>query len=766
MPLVHVFGLLALLVALAMSLAGMQPPAAVLESAPPELFSASRAMAHVREISKKPHPVGSVAHDEARDYLLTRLKELGLQPEIQKTTSTQQSFGRFAGAVVENVMARVVSRGSDHRAVLLAAHYDSVPHSPGAGDDGIGTAALLEAARAIVQGPALDRDVIVLFTDGEELGLLGAEAFVSESPASREVVSAFNFDARGDKGSVAMFDASDDASQLLVALKRVPHVQANSFVSALAKLLPNDTDATVFKKAGIPTMSFAVADGFENYHRATDSADRLDPRSLQAMGDAAVALSRELGRGALPTLDGEEVAYFTLFGRSLHVVQFKTAIIAALAALIFTLMASMGVVRRRLTTRRGLGLGVLASLGAMLAAGVAGYVLNLVSEGAGTADMRLVRCGSLAIAAVTVSLLAAVYAFRSLRKVGVIANTMGALCILSVVSLGLSVTPASAACLPFVATSLLGALFAMTTVILGHRAPLVRTAVLYAAATGACLVWFPTLYSVMIAAAANTTVPIAVLALPVVLLVAPTVATARARTLVALTAAAALIVAIQFIRISWPMPEVPHQSTLMYGVDADRKQGFFFASEVMPWMSPVLSADTAKRRPLPAISLLERDWFVGEAEVSGLPGAVLEKSERKLSADGIEISTTIHPTADSRCFSVWDESRRIVDVASVASRPVRRRYRFSKEKDAVMVQKFFGRGVRPAFVFQFCAAHGEPIDVVFVASAADDQPIPIRLVEITDGVPPAMGGTFATRPEGEIPTDDSDRTVVEHGLKL
>ena len=67
------------------------------------------------------------------------------------------------------------------------AHYDSVPCSPGASDDGMGTATVIETARAIAAGAPLRRTVVIVLTDGEEAGLLGAEAFMREHPLAGTV---------------------------------------------------------------------------------------------------------------------------------------------------------------------------------------------------------------------------------------------------------------------------------------------------------------------------------------------------------------------------------------------------------------------------------------------------------------------------------------------------------------------------------------------------------------------------------------------------
>ena len=88
----------------------------------------------------------------------------------------------------------------------MSAHYDSVPVGPGASDDGVGVATLLEVGSILKRRP-LQRPVILLFNEGEELGLVGARAFLPD-PLSRNVDSLLNFEARGVNGPVTMFETN------------------------------------------------------------------------------------------------------------------------------------------------------------------------------------------------------------------------------------------------------------------------------------------------------------------------------------------------------------------------------------------------------------------------------------------------------------------------------------------------------------------------------------------------------------------------------
>ena len=139
-------------------------------NAPGTEFSSARAMTMLVDIAKEAHPSGSPYHAVVRQYVVDRLTSMGLKPETQTTTSMIQGPTRAQAATVHNVVVRIPGTASTG-AVLATAHYDSREISRGAGDDGSGVVSLLEAYRAIQGGEPLQNDLILLFTDAEELGL-------------------------------------------------------------------------------------------------------------------------------------------------------------------------------------------------------------------------------------------------------------------------------------------------------------------------------------------------------------------------------------------------------------------------------------------------------------------------------------------------------------------------------------------------------------------------------------------------------------------
>lgn len=156
-------------------------PRPVPANAPDTAFSSARAMATLVEVARAAHPPGSPEHERVRELLVDRLRALGLEPEVQTTTSMLQSPGVVRAATVRNIVARIPGTASTG-AVLITAHYDSRGIAVGAADDGFGVVSIIEAVRALQASSPLRNDVIVLLTDAEELGLLGARAFVDQHP--------------------------------------------------------------------------------------------------------------------------------------------------------------------------------------------------------------------------------------------------------------------------------------------------------------------------------------------------------------------------------------------------------------------------------------------------------------------------------------------------------------------------------------------------------------------------------------------------------
>ncbi len=272
---------------------GEQNPKPLPANAPATRFSAERAMADIKGFASIPHPVGSPADAAARDYLVGRMTALGLAPAVHAGVGIDQP--KFAPDVilagnVENIVGVLPGRDRAAPAVALMAHYDSVPNSTGASDDAAGASSALEIVRAIKAKGAPARDVIVLLTDGEEAGLLGASAFFRDDPMAKRIGFIFNMEARGSAGRVQMFQTGDGngaAIRLLVA--KAPRPTASSLTGFIYKYMPNDTDFTVSKKAGVGGLNYAFIGHQFDYHSASSTPATQDRGTLQDMGDQVLA---------------------------------------------------------------------------------------------------------------------------------------------------------------------------------------------------------------------------------------------------------------------------------------------------------------------------------------------------------------------------------------------------------------------------------------------------------------------------------------------
>jgi hypothetical protein len=312
-----------------------QPPQAVDASAPAGTFSAARAMRDLRVIAARPHPVASSDESQVRDYLVKRLGEMTANPAVETATAAASNrSGPRTFAVVHNIVARIPGTASTG-AVMLVAHYDSVPSGPGAGDDGASVAAILEALRALKSGAALRNDLIVLFTDGEELGMVGARAFVENYSSLRDIKVVLNFEMRGDYGPSMMFQTGADNSWLIRTLAAAPDPRASSLAPEIYKRMPNDTDLTVFMAAGLTGMNFAGTGGLQRYHTRLDDLAHMDLRTLQHQGSYALAMARRFGAidfGA-PSQAGDDV-YFNLGSALPHYPAYLALPLAIIAVLV------------------------------------------------------------------------------------------------------------------------------------------------------------------------------------------------------------------------------------------------------------------------------------------------------------------------------------------------------------------------------------------------------------------------------------------------
>ena len=392
------------------SVATLSPPDPVPANAPPAEFSSARAMKHLHAISQRPHPTGSPAQAEVRNYILSQLTALGIQPEVQEANS------------ISNIVARL--KGTQNgKAVVLDGHYDTVPAAPGASDDGAAVAMMIETIRALKSRAPLKNDVIFLFSDGEELGKLGAAAFVYQHPWANDVGVVLNFEARGVKGPSIMFETSSENGWLIREFaKAAPHPVANSFAYDVYKFLPNDTDLTAFKEAGMAGLNFAFVDGFQFYHTPDDNLANLDERSLQHHGSYALALTQHFGNLDLANVRAGDAIYFNLFRSAMIVYPATLAIpFAGLAVVLFLTYAVRGFSKQRFAWK-----GVVSGFRALLVSIAISCVLVTLLRWVGNVLPRHDRL-LLAVSVLGIVIVTAIVYLRSAKTASAIEAVIGGL---------------------------------------------------------------------------------------------------------------------------------------------------------------------------------------------------------------------------------------------------------------------------------------------------------------------------------------------------
>ena len=330
---------IALLGALALAPMLEQPPALRMLNAQGS-FDAKRAEARLSQIlgDQRAHWDDSSADDLVRTRLVSTLDHMGLKPLVRDQFACNVLFKQrgVSCARVRNVIAQIGP--SSGRAVLINAHYDSVAAGPGASDDGIGVATMLEVG-SILEHQTLRRPVVLLFNEGEELGLIGARAFLSD-PLSTRIDSLINLEARGVEGPVNMFETNrPNFAAISLFSATVGRPSANSLSTDVYRLMPNYTDVNSFAERNWLTLNLAPIGNETRYHSAGDELSALSPATLQHMGDQTLALAQRLANE--PSKSGTTNRIFMDVSGRLLITMPLGAGIAILVGLvlIFTLLA-------------------------------------------------------------------------------------------------------------------------------------------------------------------------------------------------------------------------------------------------------------------------------------------------------------------------------------------------------------------------------------------------------------------------------------------
>lgn len=730
--------LLVLLAALAwVAIIAVSPPDPVPATAPVQEFSAERAFRDVEQISTQRHPAGSAAAAQVRQYIVTNLQKMGLEPQIQDAIGADDALGGYAMARVQNIVAVIPGSSSTGR-VFLMAHYDSVQVSYGANDDGAGASTLLETARAIQSGPAPRNDIVLVFTDAEEACLCGAEAFLGQDPLAAGGGVILNFEARGSSGPAIMFETTRNNADLVGLYgSAVPFPVATSFAVEVYRILPNDTDFSPFRDSGTFTgLNSAYIDGSAAYHSPEDRADYMSLNSLQQHGSNALAMATALGSADIALLaqpSSGDSTYFPVLG---SLVRYPGVFVwpIALLALLGTAIVMWLAVRRALVRGTHLAAGFALALIPILLATVAAQffypLLGLLRPGyENLSDPWSPGWYRLAVVALVITIVLTWYALLRKRFTpwGLALGALGWLSILGVVLAAVTPGGAYLASIP----ALFGVVAAAAALLIRPRW-LAPTIAAVAGAVGVLILaptvylFFPALGLATAAAPAFFAVLLALTLLPTIemLFPSPDSPARRIRTAIPALCTAVLVLTATLVGLVVDRFDARHPVPveMMYAMDADTGKAFWVRPGADPtgWSDAMVSEKQDLSAQFP---LLPADTTVGPAAAADLAAPKVEVVSDTTNADGTRsLQLNIVPQRESRLVFIQLPGAD-VRSASAAGRTIPAQDEFE-------------------LLFQAVPEKGLVLDLVL----GSDSPLTVRVMDGSDDLSVLPG--FVPRPEG------------------
>jgi hypothetical protein len=745
------------------TVAAERTPPARARDAPLSEFSGQRARALLQDLvgDNVPHPLGSAANGALRARIVAALSAPGLKPELQSGFTVCTPYGVCAMPI--NIVARIQGSdaASDH-AVLLCAHYDSVGAGPGASDNASGVAALLEIARVLRQLPRPQQSIILLFDDGEEVDLLGAHAFVEHHPWAATVTAAVNLDARGTSGPSLMFETGS-ANRWLMGLysRAIARPLANSVYYAVYKLLPNDTDFTVFKDAGWQGFNFAFIGDVAHYHTPLDDTAHADSGSLQQQGDNALSTLLALANAGPQPPPGGEAVYFDLFGRTLVQIRQSWVLPGALIELLLALIAGAQLLRLRLLRVQALlwgitGLAGALVIGAVLAAALLALLRAIGTLSAGGASAEVahpwpLECGFASLAFLVTLIIGA----RLQRRAGFwglwCAGTL--LCALLALALAVWLPGASyLALLPALAALTAGALLALMPLLRSDDASNAGFAALVPCVTSFVLALplvLP-LYSALGAEGLPLLTLLLIYSSFGLAALAAAAGKGLRRTLIAFTAAgliAALTVGTLLPRFS---VDAPQRLNLEYQLDADAQRAQWIADPLAGSLPP---------------SLLHAAAFTLRAQspaAAGVPAWVSGAPLLPLSAPQMTILASVRGGAQVH-YRIHVASARGAPIIALAFAPDAQLRGLELMAGAAPVAASPRRLGNGWWRLRLYGVPAEGVELGFDAAASG---FDLQLVDESYGLPPQGQLLQLARPRAAVPSQDGDVTLVTRDYRL
>ncbi|XP_072260327.1 endoplasmic reticulum metallopeptidase 1-like [Pyxicephalus adspersus] len=281
-------------------------------------FNASNARTYLEQITAiDSRTVGSPANeiltvsyilDRIRDIQKTRNKVHKITVDVQRPTGSFSidflgGFTSYYDNITNIAVKLEPARGAQH-AVLANCHFDSVANTPGASDDAVSCAVLLEILGSLSStSVSLKHAIIFLFNGAEENILQGSHGFITQHPWAKLVRAFINLEAAGVGGKELVFQTGPENPWLVQAYAMAA---VHPFASVVAQevfqsgIIPSDTDFRIYRDFGnIPGIDLAFIENGYIYHTKYDTADRIHTDSIQRAGDNIMGVLKYLASSQL-----------------------------------------------------------------------------------------------------------------------------------------------------------------------------------------------------------------------------------------------------------------------------------------------------------------------------------------------------------------------------------------------------------------------------------------------------------------------------------
>uniref|UniRef100_A0A8C8GE94 Endoplasmic reticulum metallopeptidase 1 n=1 Tax=Oncorhynchus tshawytscha TaxID=74940 RepID=A0A8C8GE94_ONCTS len=275
------------------------------------LYALSGTRKHLERItSVGPRPVGSRENEVLTvNFLLEQIEHIktisasgpnSVTVDVQRPTGSYKFLGGITSyCKVSNIAVRLEPKAGAQHLMLANCHFDTVANSPGASDDAVSCAVMLEVLHSLANlSTPLRHGVVFLFNGAEETMQQASHGFITQHPWAKQVRAFINLEAVGVGGKELVFQTGPENPWLIQAYK---HAAKHPFASVVGqeifqrRLIPSDTDFRIYRDFGnIPGIDLAFIENGFIYHTKYDTPDRILTDSIQRAGDNILAVLKHL----------------------------------------------------------------------------------------------------------------------------------------------------------------------------------------------------------------------------------------------------------------------------------------------------------------------------------------------------------------------------------------------------------------------------------------------------------------------------------------